>query len=99
MYDVKITVLRKADYTDLQQEYENPQEEPCCVSVGDVWVSHNGERPEEFCPEAWKSIREFVESLARGEGDFYGGWMKNPYSAMVSCNDGFRPVSFLVERK
>ncbi len=25
------------------------------------------------------------------------GWMKNPKSAMLSCNDGFRPVSFLVE--
>jgi uncharacterized repeat protein (TIGR04076 family) len=23
--------------------------------------------------------------------------MKDPYSALVSCNDGFRPVSFLVE--
>ena len=23
--------------------------------------------------------------------------MKNPKSAMLSCNDGFRPVSFLVE--
>ena len=25
------------------------------------------------------------------------GWMKNPASAMISCNDGFRPVSFLIE--
>ena len=41
--------------------------------------------------------REFVEALARGEGNFFDGWMKNPYSAMISCNDGFRPVSFLVE--
>ena len=31
------------------------------------------------------------------EGDFYDGWMKNPHSAMISCNDGFRPVSFLLE--
>jgi uncharacterized repeat protein (TIGR04076 family) len=23
--------------------------------------------------------------------------MKNPKSAMLSCNDGFRPVSFLLE--
>lgn len=23
--------------------------------------------------------------------------MKNPRSAMLSCNDGFRPVSFLLE--
>ena len=41
--------------------------------------------------------RPFVEALARGEGNFFDGWMKNPYSAMISCNDGFRPVSFLLE--
>jgi uncharacterized repeat protein (TIGR04076 family) len=23
--------------------------------------------------------------------------MKNKHSAMISCNDGFRPVSFLIE--
>ncbi len=23
--------------------------------------------------------------------------MKNPRSAMISCNDGFRPVTFLLE--
>ena len=40
---------------------------------------------------------EFVESLARGEGNFYDGWMKNPMSAMISCNDGFRPFSFYIE--
>ena len=32
-----------------------------------------------------------------GGGDFYVGWMKDPRSAMISCNDGFRPVSFLIE--
>ena len=39
----------------------------------------------------------FVMALAHGAEDFYGGWMKNKRSAMLSCNDGFRPVSFLVE--
>ncbi len=27
----------------------------------------------------------------------YDGWMKNKRSAMISCNDGFRPVSFYIE--
>jgi uncharacterized repeat protein (TIGR04076 family) len=35
--------------------------------------------------------------LAHGATNFYDGWMKNPRSVMLSCNDGFRPVSFLVE--
>ena len=34
---------------------------------------------------------------AAGGGDFYGGWMRDPHSAMISCNDGFRPVSFYIE--
>ena len=53
--------------------------------------------PEGMCLSAWSSMREFVESLARGEGNFYDGWMKNPMSAMISCNDGFRPFSFYIE--
>jgi len=43
-------------------------------------------------------MRWFVQQLAQGKGNFYDGWMKNPYSALISCNDGFRPVSFLLER-
>ena len=39
----------------------------------------------------------FVMALAHGGENFYDGWMKNPRSAMISCNDGFRPVSFLIE--
>ena len=31
------------------------------------------------------------------EGMCPSGWMKNPMSAMISCNDGFRPFSFYLE--
>ena len=98
MYDVKITALRKADYKDLQQLYENPIEHTCDVREGQTWVARGGAKPDGMCDSAWESMRGFVESLARGEGNFYDGWMQNPYSAMISCNDGFRPVSFLLER-
>ena len=43
------------------------------------------------------TLSPFVMALAHGGGNFYDGWMKNPKSAMISCNDGFRPVSFLLE--
>ena len=36
-------------------------------------------------------------TLAYGGSDIYEGWMKNKNSAMISCNDGFRPVSFYIE--
>ena len=97
MKNVIITVVRKADYKDLQARYENVIEHTCDVQEGMTWVSRRGEKPEGMCLEAWKSMREFVEELARGGGNFYDGWMQNPYSAMISCNDGFRPVSFLLE--
>lgn len=97
MKKVRITAIRKACYEDLMERYENPIEHACDVQEGMVWVSVNGEKPEHFCDSAWDSIAPFVIPLARGEGNFYNGWMKNPYSAMISCNDGFRPVSFYLE--
>ena len=98
MYNVRITAIRKADYRDLQAEYENPIEHACDVAEGQTWTSVGAQRPEGMCESAWESMRWFVNELAAGRGDFYGGWMQNPYSAMISCNDGFRPVSFLLER-
>ena len=61
------------------------------------FYSENGEKPQNMCDSAWESMAYFVKTLAEGGGDFYDGWMKNPHSAMISCNDGFRPVSFLIE--
>ena len=96
-HKVKITAIRQTVYPDLMQRFENPIEHTCDVREGQVWISVDGKRPEGMCPSAWSSMREFVESLARGEGNFYDGWMKNPMSAMISCNDGFRPFSFYIE--
>ena len=98
MYAVKITALRRTEYPDLMERYENLIEHACDLQVGDTFLSVEGECPAGLCASAWESMRSFVEALARGEGNFYDGWMKNPYSAMISCNDGFRPVSFYLER-
>ena len=97
MKNVKITALRKACYADLMAQYENSIQHTCDVQEGMTWVSVGGEKPEGFCDSAWESMAYFVKELARGGGNFYDGWMKNPYSAMISCNDGFRPVSFYID--
>lgn len=97
MKKVRITAVRKISYPDLMVQYENPIEHACDVEEGMVWISENGEKPKNFCDSAWDSIVSFVTALAAGGGNFYDGWMKNPYSAMISCNDGFRPVSFYLE--
>jgi uncharacterized repeat protein (TIGR04076 family) len=97
MNKVRITAIRQTVYEDLMTKYENPIEHTCDVREGQQWISIDGQQPEGMCPSAWSSMQEFVESLARGEGNFYDGWMKNPMSAMISCNDGFRPFSFYIE--
>jgi uncharacterized repeat protein (TIGR04076 family) len=94
---VRITAMRQTVYRDLMARYENPIEHTCDIAVGQTFISVDGERPEGLCESAWESMRPFVQALARGEGNFYDGWMQNPQSAMISCNDGFRPVSFYIE--
>lgn len=96
MKKCRITVMRRTEYPDLMAEFENPMEHPCDLTAGQVFVT-GGEQPDGLCGSAWETLRPFVEDLLRGGGNFFDGWMKNPNSAMLSCNDGFRPVSFYVE--
>ena len=97
MKKVRITAIRKTCYPDLMAKYENPMEHACDVEEGTVWIANGWNKPEGFCDSAWDSISAFVMTLAHGGGNFYDGWMKDPKSAMISCNDGFRPVSFYIE--
>ena len=97
MNKVRITAIRQTVYSDLMEQYENPIEHKCDVKEGQQWISVDGSCPTGLCPSAWSSIQPFVESLAKGKGNFYDGWMKDPMSAMISCNDGFRPFSFYIE--
>lgn len=97
MKKIKITVMKKTCHQDLIDRYENPIENACTVEEGQVFIANGWQRPEGFCESAWESMSAFVMALSHGAENFYSGWMKNPKSAMISCNDGFRPVSFLIE--
>ena len=97
MKRVKITVMRKVVHQDLVAEYENRLENACDMVEGQVFVAEGWRRPEGLCDSAWNTMSPFVLTLACGGEDIYDGWMKNKRSAMISCNDGFRPVSFLIE--
>lgn len=97
MKKVKIIAIRKTEYADLIERFENPIEHACNIKEGDVFIANGWERPENLCLSAWESVSQFVLALSHGGGNFYDGWMKNPKSAMISCNDGFRPVSFYLE--
>ena len=97
MKKVKITAIRKTEYPDLMEKFENPITDACRVEIGTQWICEDAKKPEGFCDSAWEGIAPFVKILADGGGNFYDGWMKDPHSAMLSCNDGFRPVSFYLE--
>ena len=97
MEKVRITVMRKVCHKDLMEKYENPIEHACTVKEGQTFISTDENKPENLCESAWTSMESFVKELASGGGNFYDGWMKNKKSAMISCNDGFRPVSFYIE--
>ena len=97
MKKCRITVMKMARYDDLIAQYENPITHACDLSVGQTFVANGWQKPDGLCQSAWDSMSSFVMALAHGAGDFYDGWMKDTHSAMISCNDGFRPVSFLIE--
>lgn len=97
MKKYKITVMRVICHKDLMARYENPMEHACNMEEGRIFVANGWVKPEGMCDSAWESLSPFVMTLAHGGGNFYSGWMKNEKSAMISCNDGFRPVSFLIE--
>ena len=97
MKKCKITIMRCARYDDLITKYENPIEHACDMKEGQVFIANGWEKPDGMCDSAWQSISPFVMTLAYGGEDIYNGWMKNKKSAMISCNDGFRPVSFYIE--
>ena len=92
MKKVRITVVKCAWHQDLADQYANPGLGPCRYNrEGMQFICENGwQKPEGLCDNAWKS-------LAHGGGNFYDGEMRDPNAFIASCNDGFRPVSFLIE--
>ena len=97
MKKVRITVKKVACHEALIAQYENPLEHAGDMTLGQTFTANGWERPDGFCDSAWDTVSPFVMALSHGAENLYDGWMKNPRSAMISCNDGFRPVSFLLE--
>ncbi len=70
MHKIKITAIRKADYKDLQQKYENPIQHACDIQEGQVFIANGWQRPEGMCESAWESISPFVMKTNPFELDF-----------------------------
>lgn len=97
MKPVRITAMAVHVHEDLIEKFENPIENACSVRPGMEWISLEAQCPEGFCSSAWSNLQPFVFALANGAENLFDGWMKDPASAMISCNDGFRPVSFYLQ--
>ena len=56
-------------------------------------------KPENFCDDAWKAAYQYVFAIAHGVDDawYYNEWIKTQGVAIVSCNDGLRPVIMKLE--
>ena len=97
MKKVRITVMKITVYRDLMDRYLGSADQPCPMEEGESYVCNGFSRPEGFCESAWTSVAPYVRTLSEGGGNFFDGWMKDPKTAMISCADGFRPVTFFLE--
>lgn len=97
MKKCRITAMRITQYADLMAQHENLSSHACDLEAGQIFIANGWAKPEGFCSSAWDTRSPFVLALSHGGENFYDGWMKDLKSAMLSCNDGFRPVNFLVE--
>lgn len=99
MKKVKITILKTTLQEDLAEEYGVEGLSTCpLMSEGQVYYA-DYTKPDGFCDEAWKAIYQYVFALAHGAGDiwYYEDWIGTPGVAIVSCNDGLRPVIMKLE--
>lgn len=98
MKKVKITVVKIGWNQDLVDQKAGEGLTPCTYQkLGQVFYTNGWQKPEGLCDNAWKSMQDSAMTLAHGGEDFYNGWMKDKRSAMIACNDGFRPVSYYLE--
>lgn len=100
MKKVKITILKTTLQEDLASEYGVDGLTTCSMmNEGEVYYADYA-KPENFCDEAWKAIYQYVFALAHGIDEiwYYGDWIKTPGVAIVSCNDGLRPVIMKLEK-
>lgn len=96
--NVRITVVKKHLNQDLIDQYGQKGDMGACplVEVGQTYTAVCGEQPEGFCNEAWETLSRYAFAIAHGANGFWPGWTIEP-NAVVSCNDGLRPVVFLLE--
>ena len=102
-HKVKMTVLRKECFQDLQEQYlADPRSGPCpyfeegqefIIEDEDFFRSMNGE----FCGEACDCVSRYLYTALQG-GSIMQGWTNDEKMMITCCNDGTQPVIFKQER-
>lgn len=97
---VKITVLKSECDEELFAKYGDPNGVKLCPTheAGQVFISENWGKPEGLCGGAWAPMEKFVFALANGIDHIqYEGLYNRDRISIHKCNDGLRPVTFLIE--
>lgn len=100
MNKVRITVLKTTLDEELAAEFGVPGLQACPMMRAGQEFYADYAKPEGFCDEAWKAVYQYVFALAHGGDGFafyHDDWMREPGCAIVSCNDGLRPVIMKLE--
>ena len=105
-YKVKITVIKKTFHSDLVDEMTTGPDDwregtigskaNCCHSfdIGHEFIGDGTHMPDGFPDPPWVDIQKYVFILGRG-GNMLG--VENG-TYVTNCTDGFRPVTFKLER-
>ena len=110
-HSVKVTVIDKKVYPELQKEYlADPESGACpCFEVGDEFLFERSDGKDDFwhfgrdrdpkfpCAEAWDCISRYIYTALMG-GAIMKGWTADERVMIACCNDGTRPVIFKIER-
>jgi uncharacterized repeat protein (TIGR04076 family) len=101
MTAVRITVLKRALHADLAKELSGSEVKPCEIFHDGQTFIAGFTMPEGFCGWAWTDISRMVLALHAGghfDRGMFNNWMKADNTAISCCTDGFRPVTFKLER-
>ncbi len=106
-HKVKLTVIDKKLYTELQNQYcLNPNSGSCPMyNIGDEFLFERYAGKDDFwtmgkgnqCSEAWDAINRYIYTGLQG-GSIMREWMKDEKVMIACCSDGTRPVIFKIER-
>ena len=100
-HKVKVTVLDKKLYSELQQQYcADPSSGVCpCYNVGDEFEFYRDDVRDDFWHMGINTLTKTTgDADAVAGGSIMKGWMERENEMITCCSDGTRPVIFKIER-